>query len=317
MVQAFLIGIGAGAASALLFASVASGAMLAVLLFYLAPLPILIAAIGWSHWAGLVAALVAAGALAATLNGFFFVSFLVGVGLPSWWLGYLALLARPAPNGGGETLEWYPPGRLVFWAALLGAGVVLVAVPFLYVDEESFRATLKAGLERMFSATEVGAPPSIDVARLVDVLVIVIPPIAATLTTTTFLTNLWLAGLIVRISGRLKRGWPDLPALTLPTQGLVLLAASVAGTFLPGLPGVVAGLFAASLLIAYAVLGFSVAHTLTRALPSRALVLGGLYAAVAVFGWPVGILALLGIADAAFDLRGRFARRGAPPTSLT
>ena len=52
MMQVFLIGIGAGAATALLFASVASGSPLSVLLFYLAPLPILMAALGWSHWAG-------------------------------------------------------------------------------------------------------------------------------------------------------------------------------------------------------------------------------------------------------------------------
>ena len=68
MMQVFLIGIGAGAATALLFASVASGSPLSVLLFYLAPLPILIAAIGWSHWAALIAALAASAGLAAVFG---------------------------------------------------------------------------------------------------------------------------------------------------------------------------------------------------------------------------------------------------------
>ncbi len=58
MLQIGLIGLAAGAAAALLFASVASGAWLSVAMFYLAPLPILIAALGWSHWAALIAALV-------------------------------------------------------------------------------------------------------------------------------------------------------------------------------------------------------------------------------------------------------------------
>ena len=53
MMQIVLIGLGAGAAAALLFASVVSGSLAAVFLFYLAPLPILIAALGWSHWAGI------------------------------------------------------------------------------------------------------------------------------------------------------------------------------------------------------------------------------------------------------------------------
>ena len=42
MVQIALIGIAAGAAAALLFASVVSGSLVAVFLFYLAPLPLLI-----------------------------------------------------------------------------------------------------------------------------------------------------------------------------------------------------------------------------------------------------------------------------------
>jgi hypothetical protein len=319
MVQAFLIGIGAGAASALLFASVASGAPLSVVLFYLAPLPILIAAIGWSHWAGLVAALTAAGALGTVFSTLFFLAFLFGVGLPAWWLGYLTLLARPAPTETG--LEWYPPGHLVFWAALLGAVVVVAAIPNFGLDEDSFNATLRAGFERVFRAqtgTPAGEPlqiPGIDVGRLIDVLVVVIPPAAAALTTATLLINLWLAARIVRVSGRLKRAWPDLPSLALPTYGLALLAAAIAGTFLPGLPGIVAGLFAASFLVAYAVLGFAVVHTLTRPLRSRPFVLGGIYAAVAVFGWPGGVVTLLGIADAALDLRGRSTRGRAPPTS--
>ena len=58
MTQIVLVGLGAGAAAALLFASVSSGALVSILLFYLAPLPILIAALGWSHWSGLIAAVV-------------------------------------------------------------------------------------------------------------------------------------------------------------------------------------------------------------------------------------------------------------------
>jgi hypothetical protein len=56
MMQVVLVGLGAGAAAALLLASVVSGSIAAIFLFYLAPLPILIAALGWSHIAGLIAA---------------------------------------------------------------------------------------------------------------------------------------------------------------------------------------------------------------------------------------------------------------------
>ena len=60
MMQFVIIGIAAGAAAALLFASVTSGVWLSIPLFYLAPLPIMIAGLGWSHWAAAAAALTGA-----------------------------------------------------------------------------------------------------------------------------------------------------------------------------------------------------------------------------------------------------------------
>ncbi|HKY88033.1 MAG TPA: DUF2232 domain-containing protein, partial [Pseudorhodoplanes sp.] len=147
MKQIFLIGLGAGAATALLVASVKSGALVSLVLFQLAALPILIAALGWSHWAGLVAAAFAAAILATILSPSVFFSFLVGIGLPAWWLGYLALLARPA-SGAADRMEWYPVGRLVIWAAILGAGAVIAAIANFGLDDESFRSGLSNQFER-------------------------------------------------------------------------------------------------------------------------------------------------------------------------
>jgi hypothetical protein len=106
MAQFAFIGLGAGAASALLFASVASGSLLSIFLFYVAPLPIMIAALGWSHWAAAIAALGAAATLAAVFGSVFFLAFLAGTGLPAWWLGYLAMLALTATASGNDRLEW-------------------------------------------------------------------------------------------------------------------------------------------------------------------------------------------------------------------
>jgi hypothetical protein len=48
----------------------------------------------------------------------------------------------------------------------------------------------------------------------------------------------------------------------------------------------------------------------------RPFTIGGTYAAVIVFGWPLLVMSLLGIVDTVFDLRGRAARRRPtlPPT---
>ena len=329
MMQFGLIGIGAGAAAALLFASVTSGSWLSILLFYLAPLPILIAGLGWSHWAALTGALVGALALAAAFGGVFFFAFLAAAGLPAWWLSYLAMLARPAPAGGNgkspAVLEWYPPGRLVVWAAALAALSVLVAMLNFGTDADSFRSGFHDKLVmmlRLATGTPKDAPlviPGVsDVERFIHGYVTVLPPAAAVLTTTVHVLNLWLSGRIVKFSGRLARPWPMLSAITFPRPIAAALAAAIGLSFSDSLVGIAAGVLSSSLLLAYGVLGFAVLHAVTQGINNRAFVLGGVYVAVIVIGLPVLALSLLGLIETIFGLRARVARkRGPPPALLT
>lgn len=320
MMQIGLIGIGAGAAAALLFASVTSGVWLSIPLFYLAPLPIMIAGLGWSHWAAVTAALTGALALAALFGPIFFFTFLAGAGVPAVWLCYLAMLARPAGNGGEPALEWYPPGRLVIWAAVLAALVVVVAIPNFGSDVDSFHAGLRNALMhvmRVETDTPKDATPALpgvsNAGRLVDFLVAAIPPAAAVLATITNVLNLWLAARIVKFSGLLKRPWPPLLGLTFPKLVTAALALTVSVSFIGGLVGIIAGVLSASLLMAYGILGFAVLHAITQGMDARVFLLGGIYAAVLVFGWPVLALCALGLIEAVTDLRARIARKRGPP----
>lgn len=316
-----LVGIGAGAAAALLFASVASGSIFSIPLFYLAPLPILIAALGWSHWSGLIAAIAASASLGAIFGWYFFAAFSVGVGLPAWWLGYLTMLARPVEHNGVATLEWYPPGRLVVWAALAGATVVAVAILSFGFDADSVRNGLRRGLERAFrlqagtpDGTPLQGPGGTDPAKVIDFLVLVLPPAAAIITSIVNAVNLWLAARIATVSGRLKRPMPDLMSMTFPALVPMLLAASILGTFGSDLIGAISSVFAASLFMAYAVLGFAVLHAVTRGAKTRGLLLAGTYTAVFILGWPVLLMSLFGLADTAFGIRSRVAaRHNLPP----
>jgi hypothetical protein len=153
--------------------------------------------------------------------------------------------------------------------------------------------------------------------RLVDFLVAALPPAAAVLTTITNIVNLWLAERIARISGRLRRPPSDLPAMQFPAYAPAMTALAVAGSFLPGIFGISGGVLAASMLMAYAILGFAVLHSITRGMNSRAFVLSGLYVTVVVFGWPVLVMTLVGLADTAFDFRGRAARKNGPTNPQT
>ena len=325
MLQIGLVGIGAGAAAALLFASVTSGTWMSVPLFYIAPLPIMIAGLGWSHWSALVAAVGASAALGVAFGGTFFIAFLAGAGLPAWWLGYLALLARPGNETGAQSgtaasaaLEWYPPGRLVVWAAVLAALVVISGLLFIGTDAETVRAGLNKSMSAMLRP-ETGAVPGTPVPgtdkpdRVIDFLVMAIPPAAAVIATITSVFNLWLAGRIVTFSGRMTRPWPALAEIEFPKGFSVALAVSIALSFLDSLVGIVAGALSAAILMAYGILGFAVLHSLTHGIRARAFVLGGVYASVMVFGWPILALCLLGISETAFGLRARAARKRGPP----
>ena len=304
MMQIILIGLGAGAAATLLFASVVSGSLTAIFLFYLAPLPILIAALGWSQWAGLIAAISSAIAIGA-FSGFFVISVFV-IAFGAWWLGYLSLLARPVSNGSGDGLEWYPVGRLVLWAAVIGTLIVAAAIPNFGIDQES----LQAGLRKIYGRI-------LQDQSVVDMLVVAVPPAAAVFSTIINVFNLWLAGRIVKLSGRLKRPWPEIAAMTMPVSAMAALAAAIAGFFLPDLVGILSGVLAASLFMAFAILGYAVLHTITYGMGSRVFLLAGAYAAAIVFFWPIVAVAILGLSETAFNIRGRIAGKGGPPSLRT
>jgi hypothetical protein len=320
MIQIAIIGIGAGAAAALLFASVTSGSWLSIPLFYLAPLPIMIAGLGWSHWAAMTAALAGAIGLGAVFGTVVLLAFAAGAGFPAWWLGYLAMLARPvaASNGSGQgaaSFEWYPPGRLVVWAAVLGVLVVIVAIPNFGIDADSFRAGLRDALNaimRVNSSTPARAGSNTE--RLLEILVNAIPPAAAVLATVTNLLNLWLAARVVKFSGRLARPWPQLSSMTFPPLMTAALGVAIVLSFLDGMLGIVGGIVAASLLLVYGVLGFAVLHVITQGMSARPFVLSITYAGVILLGWPMLALCLLGLVDTAIGLRGRISAKRGPPT---
>ena len=106
-------------------------------------------------------------------------------------------------------------------------------------DFEGFRAGFREALERM---VRVNPPPGAPAGRdtpgsILDFLVIAIPPAAAVLATITNVLNLWLAGKVVRFSGRLTRPWPDLAAIDFPRPTGIIFLVAAGLTFVGGLVG--------------------------------------------------------------------------------
>jgi len=68
----------------------------------------------------------------------------------------------------------------------------------------------------------------------------------------------------------------------------------------------------AAQLLGYTLTGFAVLHTVTLGMKSRSLLLSMAYALVLVFGWPAIVMVILGLADAFFGIRQRYAQRRPP-----
>ncbi|TKT73026.1 DUF2232 domain-containing protein [Afipia massiliensis] len=317
MMTSILIAVAAGLASALMFASIVSGALISIVLFYLAPLPLMVAALGWGSATALIGGIVAALGLGGIFGFPYMAAFALSIALPAWWLGYLTLLARPVSNDPqlanlAPALDWYPTGRILMWIAAFAILTTISALLTLGSDAESINGALRRGLLRIIGRGAV--TPAGESERVVDALVAVAPGAATIIAMVTLTLNLWLSAKITTTSGRLMRPWPDLRTTTLPRMVLGALLVAVVLCFTGGLLAMLAQIVSAALLMAYAITGFAVLHTVTQAFSGRAFVLGAAYAGTLFIGWPLIGMIGLGLADAVLGIRQAYwNRRGPPP----
>jgi hypothetical protein len=317
MIAILLIALAAGCASALMFTSIVSGELISVLLLYLAPLPLMVAALGWGPLSATIGGIAAATGLGAIFGLPYGIAFAVTVALPAWWLGHLALLGRPLATGtppaaDAAPLEWYPVGRILLWIVIFATITTAARLLALGSDGPAITATMRSTVTSFLEAAGI-----VSTDRGIDALVTIVPAAAAVVAMITLSLNLWLAAKITATSGRLHRPWPDLKSATLPPLALAALCVAVACCFIGGLPAILALIIAAALTMAYALTGFAVLHTVTLALKHRALWLSCAYLIVVVLSWPVLAMAALGLADVVFGIRQRYLQGRPPPLSAS
>ena len=179
MIVTGLIAIAAGAASALMFASIISGALISLVLFYLAPLPLMVAAIGWGPLSAAIGGVAATIGLGALFGLPYCIAYALTVALPAWWLGHLAMLGRPVANaaaGNGAapvapSMEWYPTGRLLLWVTGFAVLTTSAAMLTLGTDAATIVGTMKRGLLRILGPR--GTSPIVELEQWIDALVMI------------------------------------------------------------------------------------------------------------------------------------------------
>jgi hypothetical protein len=292
------------------------------MLFYVAPLPILIASLGWNHRTGLIGAAVGGAALALVVHPAVGLAFAVVSALPAWWLAYLALLGRAAPDG---TTEWYPIGRLLLWIAATAALMTVVgALGIGNGDYETYRQVLTELAEaivRMMTRTAPDAPlpptlGGIPIGEAVSGMVTGMPLLFASSFAMILTLNMLLAAKAVVISQRLPRPWPFIPAASMPRTALWVFVAGIVLAFAPGFVSIAGYALAGALAVAWALQGLALLHDVSRGRPGRMGLLVGAYILLVFVGHGfLPLLAVAGLADTAIGLRRLIPGPGPRPST--
>lgn len=306
MTRNILIGLGAGLAAALLFASVISGTTLALPLFLLSPLPVAIAGIGFGTLSGATAAGLAAAIIAAAFNPLAGLLHLLVFGAPVAWAAHLVGLSRPHDTT-PDTVEWFPLGMVLSRLALATAVGIVIAGALLGFDPARLVAQTVQAFESWLAAGGAGsdAPTTEQLTPIVSFSVALMPATAGCFALGTAVLNLWLGGHIARMSGLLRRGWAPMWTVMPATFLVPALGVALIGCLLPGGAGHIAAAFAGALGFAFALAGYGATHALLRGKPGRFAMLFLVYAASFVFMLPIVIMAVLGVADTLWNFRFR------------
>ncbi|HYH22553.1 MAG TPA: DUF2232 domain-containing protein [Azospirillum sp.] len=312
MPTALVAALAGGAFSALLYAAVLFGSVGALILAYLAPLPLLLAGL----WLGLRATAIAGGTAAvmvllATGSVTALVGYAISAAIPAAFVVRQALLARPTAGGG---VEWYPPGHLLMGLTGFGIAAFFAAVVWTIGEPGGLEGVLRETLTAMVRTVtpegrpaaqpEAFGPEALGVARLIPGLVVV------SWLLMTIINGALAQGLLMRFS-RNRRPPMRITEVELPGWLPLAFALTVAGAaLLPGTVGFLALNVALVLAVPFSFAGLAVVHAFAGRQKARVALLVGFYLFLFLFGWPIVVLVGLGVIEQWIGLRRRWAKAG-------
>lgn len=314
----WIIGLLAGIAGGLMALAEPTTVSMGLILLFVAPMAIYIAALGWGTVCGLVAAIAAT--LVSSYGGDLASPVATGtlLFLPAAWAGHLANLARRETthnkgNGAGETILWFPlSGILLRLMLALAAGLLLTGWASGFSGEELVRLFTQMMNEAVKSEPELAN--SIDIERVATLYARLTPLVAAALWLLMHVLVMNISAMIVRMSGRLARPAEDIAAtVNLPVEVLVMPIAGLVGMVAFSGPLANFGaVFAGVGIAGFALIGLADLHWVSRGRPGRGAILFFSYLALPLFFLlPLAVFAFIG---ARRSIRWRGGASGNPPS---
>jgi len=296
---------------------------------FIAPLPIMVASIGFGWLAGLIAAVV--GALAVGIvdlapdslaafhldkvatGGLETIVFAISFGIPSWLLAQLGVMPAAARRPDGKALLRPEEQRLGLVIAV-AAGFAAVGAALSVAIAADGHGSLHAFLEASANSVEPlltqrsPLPRGADPHRIALAFVWTALAIMAAAELLLLLMNLWVAARIAQMSGLLSAPWPDIPSgLRVPRPLAIVLAVALGLSFAGNQLGALGVIVSGALGMAFALQGLAVVHAVTRGkqglrLPLLIIVYLTL---VMLMPWSIAAYGLLGLVDAGVSFRDR------------
>ena len=310
MTRALLMFIGGGVLSALLYLSVVTGGMGALILAYLAPLPLLMVGLGHGLRSFAVAA-TAAIAVVGLLGGpLFALTYGLANGAVVAVIVRQSLLARNGPDG---SLEWYPPGLLLVVLTGLGLAGLLVSALLTLGNPAGLEGAARQFLVIGFGDAAAGTGDAESaMAQVIDSFAQVFPGMVVVSWLTMAIVNAALAqGVLMRFGHNLRPAMrvaqvelPHWMPILLASAGLLALVGGNSQLSYLALNVVVV------LLVPFFFAGLAVIHAFAGGRQARTLSLVVFYFFLLVSGWPIALVIGLGVIEQWAGLRRRFARTG-------
>ena len=321
-------GLAGGLAGVLLSMLTLQHPPLTLLTGLIAPLPLMIAALGFGPLSGALAVavgsifvvffdmklghLVLGGARSPSVAGLDVLVFLVALGLPSWLLGMAARTPISIATTRGMRPEEWLLARIALIAVLFGALAVATIFAIAITANggyDAFNGAVTDAFDQVWRlvAENRSLPSGLDAHQVAVELTWLMPPLVSGGVVIFYLVNLWLAARIAKISDLLRMPWPDIPRhVRLPRAAALVLAVSLGLSLLGGGVGLVSRVVSAALIAALALQGLAVIHSVTRGRGSRLPVLVIVYLSiVALMPWPLLFWGAVGLLDTAFSFRDR------------
>jgi hypothetical protein len=302
------IAVGLGTLAALLYLSLLTGSLGAVLLFNLTQLPLFVAGL----WLGPKAVAIAgiAGSLASFIGGGERMAlFFAGVfALPVGVLVFQALRWRADADG---RVWWYPAGYLV--ACYVGLGIlgILGSALLSSGDTGGLAGSAQQAADEATRAVFGGSVAEADRQAFAAAIASVLPAMVAIGWLLVLYANGAVAQFLLSRFGAAFRPSPKMGEIELPPWAPIAFAVLFGLAMLGS--GIVRYVALNALIVsilAFVFAGLAVMHVWARRFSSPTAVLSAAYSVIFFFGWPLVAVVALGFLEQWVGLRRRLAPRG-------